>query len=119
MEAGHEVVLRELPGSMVLELHGIVDRSVTEQLTAAYERGQASGNPARVVLDFAETEYLNSSGIALVVSILARARAEGRTVAAIGLSEHYQHIFEITRLSDFIEVCPDLDGALTAPGTLH
>lgn len=119
MATGHDVVLRELPGSMVLELHGIVDRSVTDELNSAYQRGQESGRPARVVLDFSRTEYLNSSGIALVVSILARARAEGRTVAATGLTEHYRHIFEITRLSDFIEVCPDLDAALTAPGTLH
>jgi len=50
------------------------------------------------------------------VSILARARAEGRGVAAIGLTEHYRHIFDITRLSDFIEVCADLETALESPG---
>jgi anti-anti-sigma factor len=116
MATGADVVLRALPGSRVLELHGTVDRSATGQLTAAYEEGRAGGEPVRVVLDFSATDYLNSSGIALVVSILARARAEGLTVAATGLSEHYRHIFEITRLSDFIDVCPDLDAALLAPG---
>lgn len=116
MGTGADVVLRELPGSMVLELHGTVDRSATEQLTAAYDQGRAAQRLARVVLDFSAADYLNSSGIALVVSILARARAEGLTVAATGLSEHYRHIFEITRLSDFIDVCPDLDAALLAPG---
>jgi len=35
-----------------------------------------------------------------------------------GLSAHYREIFDITRLSDFIELFPDLDGAvrqLTGP----
>jgi anti-sigma B factor antagonist len=51
----------------------------------------------------------------LVVSVLARARAEGLSVAAFGLSEHYLEIFEITRLSDFIRICPDLDTAINQP----
>jgi anti-sigma B factor antagonist len=118
MATDTEVVLRELTGTMVLELHGIVDRTVAGQLTAAYELGSA-GSPTHVVLDFSDTEYLNSSGIALVVSILSRARAEGLHVTAVGLSDHYRHIFDITRLSDFIEICADLDTALMAPGHLQ
>ena len=48
--------------------------------------------------------YINSTGIALVVRFLAEARRDGRTVRAIGLTEHYQEIFRITRLSDFMEI---------------
>jgi anti-sigma B factor antagonist len=44
--------------------------------------------------------------------VLAQARAQRRTVVASGLSEHYREIFDITRLSDFIEVFGDLDAAL-------
>lgn len=112
MQERTEVGVRALPGTVVLELHGNVDRSATDELSAAYERACLDGSPARVVLDFSDADYINSSGIALVVSILARARSEGRGVAAIGLTEHYRHIFEITRLSDFIDVCADLDAAL-------
>jgi anti-anti-sigma factor len=66
-----------------------------------------------VVLDFASVVYINSTGIALIVSILARARAERRKVVASGLSAHYREIFDITRLSDFIELFPDLDHAVS------
>ena len=48
--------------------------------------------------------YINSTGIALVVRLLADARRDGRTVRAIGLTEHYREIFRITRLSDFMEI---------------
>jgi anti-anti-sigma factor len=113
MERNAEVVALDVPGTTVLELRGNVDRDLADELTAAYERGSAlQGSHTPVVLDFSAADYINSSGIALVVSILARARTEGRSVAATGLSDHYRHIFEITRLSDFIEVCDDLDSAL-------
>jgi anti-anti-sigma regulatory factor len=45
--------------------------------------------------------------------VLARARAERRKVVASGLSAHYREIFDITRLSDFIELFPDLDRAVS------
>ena len=82
-------------------------------LTTAYDPASAS-NPQVVVLDFTEVDYINSTGIALIVSLLGRARAEQRAVHASGLTEHYRHIFEITRLSDFIQVFSDVDAALAA-----
>jgi anti-anti-sigma regulatory factor len=48
----------------------------------------------------------------LIVGILAQARTERRVVAASGLSDHYRQIFEITRLSDFIQVYADVDDAI-------
>lgn len=112
MTSSTEVVVHELAGTVVLELHGTIDRSASDALADAYAQTEGMVKAAHVVLDFTDVEYINSSGIALVVSVLARARAEGRGVAAIGLTEHYRHIFDITRLSDFIDICPDLDTAL-------
>jgi anti-sigma B factor antagonist len=85
-------------------------------LTAASQQAIADGTAQTVVLDFARVGYINSTGIALIVSVLAQARAQGRKVVASGLSEHYREIFDITRLSDFIEVFGDLDAALPMPG---
>ena len=117
MDDSAQVSVRVLAGTMVLELRGTVDRSATDALVAAYDAGSMENASSRVVLDFTKASYINSSGIALVVSILARARSEGRGVAAIGLSEHYRHIFDITRLSDFIDLFTDLDTALDSLGT--
>ena len=117
-----EATTRAVPGAAVIELRGEVDGSAAAVLTAAYERAVQAGHPGRdaadsdpgtVVLDFAAVDYINSTGIALIVSVLARARAERRKVVASGLSAHYREIFDITRLSDFIELFPDLDHAVS------
>ena len=116
-----EATTRALPGAAVIELRGEVDGSAAEVLTDAYKRAVSasaeSGDLGTVVLDFAAVDYINSTGIALIVSVLARARAERRKVVASGLSAHYREIFDITRLSDFIELFPDLDRAVSQLGT--
>ena len=67
-------------------------------------RRRPAGGPAAVVLDFAATDYINSSGLAVIVGLLAQARSTGIEIRAQGLSEHYREIFEITRLSDFMTI---------------
>jgi anti-sigma B factor antagonist len=112
-----EATTRILPGAAVIELSGEVDGSAAAVLTNAYQsavNGDSHDHPVgTVVLDFGAVDYINSTGIALIVSVLARARAERRKVVACGLSAHYREIFDITRLSDFIELFPDLDHAVS------
>ncbi|HEX5879437.1 MAG TPA: STAS domain-containing protein [Actinomycetota bacterium] len=97
----------------VIDLHGEINLGADQALAAAYEAA-VRGDPTTVVLNFAHVDYINSTGIALIVGLLARARKEHRTVRAFGLSEHYRQIFDITRLSDFMGIYPDEDSAVTA-----
>jgi len=71
--------------------------------------GVALELPGSVLFDFTNFAYINSTGIALIISVLAR--PQRRTVVATGPSEHYRQIFDITRRSDFFEVCAHSDGA--------
>jgi len=67
-------------------------------------REVATQGSHRLTLDFGEVGYINSTGIALVVRLLADARRDGRGVRAVGLTPHYREIFRITRLSDFMDI---------------
>jgi len=66
-----------------------------------------------VILNFESAGYINSTGIAVIVGLLARARAAGIEVRAYGLTPHYREIFEITRLADFMAINPDEDSAVS------
>jgi anti-anti-sigma factor len=94
-----------------VDLEGDIDIKAGERLQAAYAEAASTG-PSRIVLNFEKVGYINSSGIALIVELLARARSQRRTVTAYGLTDHYQEIFNITRLSDFVTICADEDAAL-------
>ena len=105
--------VRQHDGTGVIDLHGEINLGADRRLAAAYEAA-VQDDPRTVVLNFADVDYINSTGIALIVGLLARARKEHRTVRAFGLSEHYRQIFDITRLSDFMGIYADEDSAVTA-----
>jgi anti-anti-sigma factor len=112
MQSNCDVTVRTTPDAVVLELRGELNASATDLLLPTYREAVREGDPDTVLLDFAQVDYINSTGIALIVGVLAQARAEGRSVAACGLSEHYREIFAITRLSDFMQMFGDVDAAL-------
>ena len=95
--------VRRQDGTAIVELSGVMDGSAEQLLNSAYAEATSSP-PERLLLNFADVDYINSTGIALIVGLLARARAAHLPIAATGLSEHYREIFTITRLSDFMEI---------------
>jgi anti-sigma B factor antagonist len=105
------VEVRREPGGAVLDLRGEINGFAQEALDAAYTEAEAK-DPETILLNFEGVDYINSTGIALRVSLLARARATKRRLVAYGLSDHYVEIFNITRLSDFVSVLPDEESAL-------
>ena len=103
-QASLETTLRTSGDGPVIALRGDIDAAAKDTLGAAYEDAPHNG---RLMLDFTAVDYINSTGIALIVGLLARARAEHRAVAASGLSDHYRQIFEITRIADFMTILDD------------
>ena len=86
-----------------LRMQGDLDSRAEASLDVAYGEVTASGRD-HLTLDFGDVGYINSTGIALVVRLLADARRDGRGVRAVGLTPHYREIFRITRLSDFMDI---------------
>ncbi len=78
---------------------------------------QASDGKVRaIVLNFEGLEYMNSSGIGLLVTLLIRVNREKQRLLTYGLSEHYRSIFQITRLDDAIGIHETEDEAVGAAG---
>jgi len=98
------VVQSHEKGSVIV-LSGTVNRAAKDDLETAYE--EASAIEGQILLDFTDVEYINSTGIAVIVGVLAMARAVDRDIGAFGLTEHYKEVFEITRLSDFMHIYED------------
>ena len=104
--------VRYRDGTAVVDLPPMIDRTAERALNDAYVAAIEHGSKT-VLLNFAGVEFLSSTGIALIVGILARARKDGRAITAAGLSDHYREIFEITRLADFMTIFPNESAAIS------
>jgi anti-sigma B factor antagonist len=67
-----------------------------------------------LILNFSEMEYMNSGGIGLLVTLLIRINRQKQRLLTFGLSEHYRHIFDRTRLNEAIGVYDTEAQALNA-----
>jgi anti-anti-sigma factor len=110
-EAQLEIGIREEGGVAIIDLRGEINAFAEAALINAYVDAKSTGAKS-LALNFSDVGYINSTGIALIVSLLARARKDQQEVIAFGLSDHFANIFEITRLSDFMRIVPDEAAAL-------
>jgi anti-sigma B factor antagonist len=100
-------------GTSVLDIRGEVTAAAESALMDAYT--QASSTGARsIILNFEGLEYMNSSGIGLLVTLLIRANRQKQRLLATGLSDHYRQIFELTRLDEAFGIFPSESDALVA-----
>jgi anti-sigma B factor antagonist len=106
-------VRKATDSACILDIQGEVTAFSENALMDAYTQASTDGVRS-VVLNFDGLEYMNSSGIGLLVTLLIRAKRQGQRLLAFGLSEHYQHIFELTRLDDAIPICEGESQALAA-----
>ena len=97
--------------SAIIDLQGEINGAAEAALNGGYTEAERN-NPGTIVLNFQAVDYMNSTGIALIVGLLAQARKSHRDLVVFGLSEHYQEIFRITRLSDFMQIFDDEPSAL-------
>ena len=105
------VTVRKMDRVAVIDLLGDIDSFAEQDLEQSYLEAE-SIDPRIIVLNFTGVDYINSTGIALIVSLLAKARKSHRRLVTYGLSDHYIEIFQITRLADFMTIYPDEASAI-------
>ena len=92
------------PGVSVIEIAGEVTARVRSRAlrtpTSAPRRPGATPSCSTS----SGLEYMNSSGIGLLVTLLVRAQRNRQRILAYGLTEHYRQIFELTRLDEVISI---------------
>lgn len=97
----------------VIDIQGEVTGFAENALMDAYTQAN-NGQVNNLILNFNDLDYMNSSGIGLLVTLLIRAQRKNQQVMAVGLNEHYQQIFELTRLDEAIGMYSTESEALAA-----
>jgi len=88
----------------VLRFSGDISSTSKDSVLGAWQ--SVSGN-SPVLLDFSKVDYINSSGIALIIQILMEADKTGRKVAAFGLTPHFQKVFTMVGIAKYAGLYKD------------
>jgi anti-sigma B factor antagonist len=88
----------------VLRFSGDISSSSHDALLGTYESVSKS---QPVLLDFSKVDYINSSGIALVIQMLMEANKNGQKIAAFGLTPHFQKVFTMVGITKYAALYQD------------
>jgi anti-sigma B factor antagonist len=101
----------------VIDINGELTAFAEGVLMQAYNQA-SNGKVRAIILNFEGLEYMNSSGIGLLVTLLIRVNREKQRLLTYGLTEHYRNIFQITRLDDAITMRESEEEAVQAVNAL-
>jgi anti-sigma B factor antagonist len=108
-EAGHN--------ASIIDVQGELTAFAEDVLMDAYNQA-TDGQVRAIILNFEGLEYMNSSGIGLLVTLLIRINREKQRLLTYGLSDHYKSIFQITRLDDAIAIHDSEEEAVRAANAM-
>lgn len=105
--------VRTIDSTSIIDIHGEINAFAEPVLMEAFNQTTETGARA-IILNFSGLEYMNSSGIGLLVTLLIRANRQKQRLLAYGLTQHYQQIFDLTRLNEAIAIYDREADALAA-----
>jgi anti-sigma B factor antagonist len=103
--AGHDVT--------VLRFEGDIASTSKDAVLGTYQ-SLPKETTKIVLLDFSKVDYINSSGIALVIQLLIEASNAGQKVYAFGLSAHFTKVFTMVGITKYAGLFPGQAEALAA-----
>ena len=110
------VMTRQEGSYTVLSVTGEIDVYTAPTLRERLNELVAGGH-YELVVDMAGVDFLDSTGLGVLVGGLKRARAHDGTLRLVCAQEKILKVFRITGLTKVFPIHPTLDAALAAAGT--
>jgi anti-sigma B factor antagonist len=98
-----DVSLIEVEGQLIVGNRQELKQQVLDQL----ESGDR-----KFVIDFANTGYIDSSGLGVLVSLSKKIREQGGELRLSSLNEDLRTLFELTKLDTLFRITDDKEQAL-------
>ena len=103
-----------IAGWTVLPLAGDIDLSSAPALRAELG-GATEVSPARVVLDLSELDFIDSTGLGVLVGALRRVRGGGGDIRLASARSGIERVFVVTGLDRVFRLFPSVEEAAEAP----
>jgi len=98
-------------GAVVLVPRGRVDSATAKDFEGRV-LGALNGGPDRLVIDFAELDYVSSAGLRVVLMGAKQAKAKGARLVLCGMKPSVREVFDLSGFARILEITPDREAAL-------
>lgn len=102
MERSTQVEKRIQGDIGIIDIEGEVTSFSENILQETYEAFTSAGLK-KIALNFERVSYINSAGMAIIISILTQSRKKGQELRAWGLTDHFQKIFDMVGITKYMK----------------
>lgn len=106
------IIEREENGISIFSLDGRVDSEGAVDLDLALQTALSEGK-YKLVLDMANTSYLNSSGLRTLADALTQSKEHGGNVYIVAANDKIRRVFEIIGFDNFFQSFDDIQSAVS------
>jgi anti-sigma B factor antagonist len=117
MTARMKIVESRLRDVTVLRLSGRLEIEEGDLLFRDYVNRLIAEDRVKIVLDLSDVTRIDSAGLGMLVSKYLSARKNGGTIKLLNLTQHSDHLMDITRLASIFEIFDEEEAALRSFST--
>jgi anti-sigma B factor antagonist len=108
-----DIVETSRGGVSIIEIKGRLDSKTTGELEHKI-LGVLEGDGQKLLVDMADLDYINSSGLRVLVMAYQRLKQSGGTLAISGTKDYILEVFEIAGYHRLFNLFPNQDDALSS-----
>ncbi len=98
-----EISTREKEDIKIIDMRGDFTLFADEMVNTAIKPLISAGN-TKIVLNFTDVRYINSSGIAIIIGLVTLLSNKGGRFKGYGLTPHFQKVFNMVGLTQYIDL---------------
>jgi|SaaInl4_150m_RNA_FD_contig_41_711217_length_624_multi_1_in_0_out_0_2 anti-anti-sigma factor len=107
-----KAVVRSVGAVSVIDIEGDLTPDSRGTVEHAHQEVTSSGS-TKVVITFQPDAYINSGGIAIIINVAIAGTKNGQAIRIVQPAEHFQKIFTMVGLRQYVEIFSDESDALT------
>ncbi len=108
------IVEKIVGGLLVLDVRGQITLGEETGILREKTKALMEAGHTRLIVDLAEVSYIDSAGLATLVTLYTSARKQGGDVKLLRLTKRVRGLLQITRLSTVFEIYDTLESAQQA-----
>jgi anti-anti-sigma factor len=106
MQSNFQVEVQSDSGTPVLSVSGELDLASSPMLEEQVERAVAQA-PALVIIDLRQLEFMDSTGLSVLIRAHQRAQEQGHRLAIVNGSRQVRRLLSLTGVADRLTIVDD------------
>lgn len=101
MNKENQIFLRKEADIIIVDIKGDITAQSEPFIFDAYQKIK---DFKKILFNFEESAYINSGGIAIIISILAKGNKSNQVIYISGLSDHFKKVFHMVGITKYSKI---------------